>query len=178
MSTYLFSSRAHSRIRNATVPLLLLAVLVTSTVPAFAAQTSASGSFTDTSVLYSKVTYSGSNVVYDQANAGFITGTFSGPYVTYVHLTVNPLTGNAVYQALDVCTCTVAGKSGMLYFHEKGTITQFVVLSSTATIQRGTDQLVNQRGAIALQGFVYNQQGLTTGTYAGNVWSVTGSSDE
>ena len=115
LSAYLPSSRAYSRIRNVTLPLLILAVIVTSTGPAFAATaSSASGSFKDTSVLNSKVTSSGTNVIYDQANAGFITGTFSGPYVTYVHLTLDPLTGNAVYQALDVCTCTVAGKSGTL----------------------------------------------------------------
>ena len=151
----------------------MLAILLTSAVPAFAAKTSAGGSFKDLSVLNSKVTYSGTNVVYDQTNAGFITGTFSGPYVTYVHLTVNPVTGNAVYQAIDVCTCTVAGKSGTLYFYEQGTITQFVVLTSTASIVKGTGQLVNQQGNIALHGLVYNQQGLTLGTYAGLAWSGT-----
>jgi hypothetical protein len=155
-----------------TLPLLLLAVLLTSTVPAFAAKaSSASGSFTDTSVLYSKVTYSGTNVVYDQANAGSIDGTFSGTYTTYVHLTLNLLTGNAVYQASDVCTCSVAKKSGTLYFYEQGTITQFVLLSSTATIVQGTHQLVNLQGHIALQGLVYNQLGLTMGTYSGHVSS-------
>src|SRR5438132_2322295 len=151
----------------------MLAVLLTSTVPAFAARTSpASGSFADIDVLYSKVTYSGTNAVYDQTNAGFITGTFSGPYVAYVQLTVNLITGNAVYQAMDVCTCTVAGKSGTLYFYEQGTITHFVVLSSTAKIVKGTGQLANQQGNIALQGEVYNAQGLTMGTYSGQAWSV------
>ena len=110
-------------------------------------------------------------MVYDQVNAGIITGTFSGSYVTYVHLTLDPLTGYAVYQALDVCTCTVDGKSGTLYFYEEGTITHFVLLSSTATIMDGTNHLAKLHGSIALQGLVYDVQGLTEGTYAGQVWS-------
>ena len=81
-----------------------------------------------------------------------------------------------MYSAIDICTCTVAGKSGTLYFYEQGTINQFVTLSSTATIEKGTGQLVNRQGTIALQGLVYNQQGLTMGTYIGRVWLSTGSS--
>ena len=110
-------------------------------------------------------------MVFDQANAGIITGTFSGPYVTYVHLTLDLLTGNAVYQALDVCTCTVAGKSGTLYFYEQGTITNFGQLSSTASITEGTKHLQHLQGEIALQGWVYDASGLTTGAYAGQIWS-------
>ena len=153
------------------LPLVLLVILATSTVPAFAAKnSSASGYFNDTEVLYSRVTLSGSNVVFDQTNAGIIKGTFSGQYVAHVHLTVDP-TGDAVYQALDVCTCTVGGKSGTLYFYEQGTITKFVLLSSTATIVGGTDQLAKLQGNIELQGIVYDPLlGLTMGTYAGQIW--------
>ena len=153
------------------LPLVLIVILATSTVPAFAAKnSSASGYFNDTEVLYSRVTLSGSNVVFDQTNAGIIKGTFSGQYVAHVHLTVDP-TGDAVYQALDVCTCTVEGKSGTLYFYEQGTITKFVLLSSTATIVGGTDQLAKLQGNIALQGIVYDTTlGLTMGTYAGQIW--------
>jgi len=155
----------------------MLAVISTSTVSVSAAQTLlASGSFMDTAVLGSSVTVVGTNAVYRQANAGFITGTLSGKYVTLVNLTLDLLTGNAVYSAIDICTCTVAGKSGTLYFYEQGTINQFVTLSSTATIEKGTGQLVNRQGTIALQGLVYNQQGLTMGTYIGRVWLSTGSS--
>ena len=130
----------------------------------------------DTSVISSKSTQIGTTLVFDQANAGIITGTFSGPYVAYVHLTVDLLTGNAVYQAIDVCTCTVAGKSGTVNFYEQGSLTPLGVLSSTATIVSGTNQLANQQGKIALQGIVYDPLGLTMGTYAGQIWR--GSSDD
>ncbi len=163
------SSRARRRI-VVTLSLLLLAVLTSSIVPASAAQTSsADGSFKDTAVLISKVTPSGTNLIFDQANAGTITGTFSGKYVALVHLTLDLLTGNAVYQALDICKCTVDGKSGTLYFYEQGTITSTSLLSSTATIVKGTNHLFDLHGNIALQGIVYTPTGLTMGTYSGQI---------
>ncbi len=105
-----------------------------------------------------------------------ISGTFSGKYVALVHLTLDLLSGNAVYQALDICTCAVGGKSGTLYFYEQGTITFPNLLSSTATIVKGTNHLFNLHGNIALQGIVYTATGLTMGTYS---WQIQqGGSDD
>ena len=169
-----YRGHSHGKIRHmkSMLALLLVAVLSTSIAPAFASDKSqASGSFLDTAVLSSEVTQSGATLIFDQTNAGTITGTLSGSYVTVVHLTLNLLTGKAVYEALDTCTCIVDGKLGTLSFQEHGTITLGYQLNSQATTEGGTNQLVNLNGKIILQGFVFTASGLTMGTYAGEIWS-------
>ena len=130
----------------------------------------ASGSFLDTSVLASQTTFSGGSEIIYQTNAGSISGTFSGPYLTFVNLTISA-TG-ITYNAVDVCSCTVAGKSGTLVFDEVGTLTLIngvYYLNSVANVVFATGSLKHLEASITLQGVVYTPTGLTEGTYSGTV---------
>ena len=81
----------------------------------------ASGSFIDNSVFASYTAFNGGSEIIYQTNVGTISGTFSGPYLTFVNLTISS-TG-ITYIAIDVCCCRVGGKSGTLVFNEVGTRT-------------------------------------------------------
>ena len=91
-----------------------------------------------------------------------------------MQLTLYP-TGDAVFQAIDTCTCTVAGKSGTVVFYEQGTVTLQPTgyqLSSTVTIIKANGQLTNLQGQIACVGLVDPTTGLTSGTYSGQIQSA------
>ena len=130
----------------------------------------ASGSFVDTSVVSSLTTFSGGSEMIYQTNSGNISGTFTGPYLTFVNLTISA-TG-ITYNAIDVCWCTVNGKSGTLVFDEVGTLTLIngvYYLNSVATVIQSTGRLAHLHATITLQGVVYTPTGLTEGTYSGMV---------
>ncbi len=130
----------------------------------------ASGSFLDTSVVSSQTTFSGASETIYQTNAGTISGTFSGPYLTFVNLTISA--SGITYDATDVCACTVGGKSGTLVFEEVGTLTLIngvYYLNSVATVIHATGHLNHLEASITLQGVVYSSTGLTEGTYSGTV---------
>ena len=132
----------------------------------------ASGSFLDTSVVSSQTIFTGTSETIYQTNAGTISGTFSGPYLTFVNLTISA-TG-ITYNANDVCYCTVGGKSGTLVFDEVGTLSQIdntgpYYLNSVANIVLTTGHLRHLEGSISLEGLVYTPTGLTEGTYSGMV---------
>lgn len=105
-----------------------------------------------------------------QINSGTISGTFSGPYLTFVNLTISA--GGVTYIAVDVCSCTVAGKSGTLVFYEVGTLTLIngvYYLNSAANVVASTGGLKHLEASISLQGVVYTPTGLTEGTYSGSL---------
>ena len=131
----------------------------------------ASGSFIDNSVAASYTTFNGGSEIIYQTNVGTISGTFSGPYLTFVNLTISS-TG-ITYNAIDVCSCTVGGKSGTLVFNEVGTLTLIngvYYLNSVANIVQATGSLKHLEASITLQGIVYTTTGLTEGTYSGTVY--------
>jgi hypothetical protein len=78
------------------------------------------GTFSDTSVTILSIQMVGSNEVIKDAGTGTVTGTLKGTYSFTATITVLP-TGEASYKAIDVCKCTVAGKTGGLQFTETGT---------------------------------------------------------
>ena len=154
------------------LPLLFL-VLTSGSIRLAEAGRDANGQFMDTSVIGSQTSIIDGNVVIDQTNTGVIYGTFSGAYVTVVHLTL--YRGVATYTAIDTCTCTVAGKLGTLVFIEKGTlllVNGVFTLASVAKVVEGSGQLDGLKASIRLQGVVYDANGLTMGTYSGKVSST------
>ena len=158
--------------RRALISLVLVLVLLPSSVVYAAHGQTASGTWTDTQVLYLSQTSSGSNTIIHSVVSGSISGTFSGTFLSVGVTTVGP-TGSATYKAADYCLCTVLGHKGLITFSEIGQVVPTTpvvgVLTSVATIVPSQTTVRGLEGQIALTGTADATTFLTFGSYAGSV---------
>lgn len=150
-----------------TLPSALAAskVLITVRGGSMAATTSvnigqkASGTFPPTTVIGLTFT---SATTFNIISEGPITGSLSGTYVSNGNVT-ETATG-ATYVAIDTCTCSFLGATGVTTFYEVGSVNAAGVLTSTATITSSTFGLT---GYLNFNGFADPTTLSNYGTYTG-----------
>jgi len=129
----------------------------------------ATGSFADdTFTIVSSKTIGGVTYL-AVTGSGTVTGTLTGTYV-FVGIIEVYSTGDAIYHVIDKCKCTVAGKSGLIFFNEQGQGNFFTGdFQANLDIIYTTDGLKDLSGTGTLQGKQDTVTLLTSGTYSMNL---------
>jgi hypothetical protein len=111
----------------------------------------ATGTGADTSFIIKSVKLVGVNTVLQVQGSGVVTGDFTGTYTFSGAITIDPQ-GNENYEVIDVCECTILGKSGRVVVEERGSGTAGGEFSADLRIVKAYGDLAGLSGRGTLQG--------------------------
>src|SRR4029077_2831874 len=109
------------------------------------------GNFGDRSFVVVGAAFVEGNTVFMAQGSGAVDGGFIGTYSFTANITMLP-SGDATYHAIDVCQCSIAGKSGVATFDERGTAAPDGSFSSSEVITESDGGLIGLAGTATLQG--------------------------
>ena len=155
-----------AQIRLLGVTFILLLAMGTSTgVPyAHAGSIEARGTGADTSFTIVSAKIVRDKTVLTVTGSGVVDGDFTGTYTFGGTITIDS-TGNAVYSVIDVCACTIMGKSGTVVVEEKGSGTTGGQFNANLKIIKAKGGLAGLSGTGTLQGTQDPATLLTSWTY-------------
>lgn len=137
-----------------------------------ASSTAADGTVTQTEVTSLDTRSAGPNTLIKQTSRGVIDGTLAGSFEDELSVTIHP-NGTFTTQFILTCTCTVAGKEGVVTITaaDRGELLSpdLASFSGRATIKQGTDELTGLQGAFGIEGTVDVAIGLSSYSYSGQI---------
>jgi hypothetical protein len=148
-----------------------------SEAPAFASahgvtRIDAAGTFAQTSATSVDVRIAGGNTIIVQTATGILSGTLAGPFEDEVRVVIHP-NGRFTTKFTITCTCTVAGRSGIVYLNAEDAgelVSQDVAtFAGRAVITGATDELAGLGGLLRIAGSVDLASGLSTYDYSGRI---------
>jgi hypothetical protein len=119
------------------------------------------GTFTNLSSVTTSFRQAGGNTFISQIVSVVYAGDLSGPVTEQIDLVIHA-DGSVNFKGADVCTCTVAGRSGTIVLPFSGTGDPSGFVSGRFTIGDGTAELANLHGV----GTFESSNG-ASGTFAG-----------
>ncbi len=129
----------------------------------------ATGTWQDTSFIILSAQVIGGNTVLLVTGTGIVSGGFTGTFTFGGTVVIDPQ-GNAEYRVIDVCECTLMGRSGTVVVDERGTGTlpggEF---QANLKIIKASGDLEHLSGRGTLQGVQDQVTLLTSGTYSMDV---------
>lgn len=135
-------------------------------------KTAASGTFTQTAITGLDVQTAGGNTIMNQTAVGAITGTLTGHFEDDLTVVIHP-NGKFSAHFTITCTCTVAGKFGVVEMvaDDTGELLSptLAAFAGRAVINGGMGDLSGLRGVLRIEGTVDVMTGLATYGYVGDI---------
>jgi len=131
----------------------------------------ARGTGSDTSFTIVAIQVINDKTILSVTGSGVVNGDFRGTYSFYGNITIDAR-GNAAYQVVDVCECTIMGKSGIVVLKEEGNGIAGGQFRSDLTIVKATGDLFGLSGKGKLQGTQDEMTLLTSWTYVMQIHGI------
>jgi Protein of unknown function (DUF3224) len=145
---------------TAAVAVVLLVAETASATPSVAFN----GTFTNGSSVLTSFRQADGNTFISQTVSVVYAGDFAGPVTEQIDLVIHP-DGSINFKGADVCTCTIAGRSGTIVLPFSGTGDSSGFLSGRFTVGHGTGELSNLHGVGMFQSSNGGAAGPFSGTY-------------
>jgi Protein of unknown function (DUF3224) len=120
--------------------------------------------FTTTSSVVTSVRHAGGNTFISLSNTVVYAGDLAGPVAEQIDLVIHP-DGSLNLHGTDVCTCTVAGRTGTIVLPFAATGDPSGLINGHFTIGHGTGDLANLNGVGTFQSSDGGASGSFSGVY-------------